>query len=353
MRLQSDSAPVNDTLLRAARGRVVSHTPVWMMRQAGRYLPEYRKLREGTTFFETCRNPDLVAEISIQPLERFPLDAVIVFSDILVVPQAMGMEVLMVKGRGPVFPDPLRTTEDLGRLLAPDVEETLGYVFEGLRRTRTGLNGRVPLIGFAGAPWTLMAYMIEGGGSKSFDKARAWLYAQPAAADRLLAAITEVLVEYLDHQVRAGAQFLQVFDSWAGMLGPRAFERFALPHLRVIASELGRRHPDIPLAVFARGAHHALEGLSKAGYDVISIDWTLDPALARQRVGPDITIQGNLDPAVLYGSPKSIREAVGVMLQGFGGERHIANLGHGMLPDHDPEHAAVFVEAVHELSRQA
>lgn len=341
----------NDVLLRAARGEAVPYTPVWMMRQAGRYLPEYRAAREGQTFFETCRDPDLVAELTVQPLRRFPIDAAIVFSDILVVPQAMGLEVQMLKGKGPFFPEPLAGPRDLERLVRPDVEDSLGYVFEAIRRTRTVLDGAVPLFGFAGAPWTLMAYMIEGGGSKSFDAARAWLYAEPAAAERLLEAITDVTEAYLLGQIRAGVQIVQVFDSWAGLLGPDAYRRFAMPSLRRLAATLAREAPEVPRAVFARGAHFALEELATAGYDVVSLDWTIDPAAARSRTGPDVTLQGNLDPAVLYAAPDTIRERVARMLAGFGRGRHIANLGHGMLPDHDPEHAAVFVEAVHSLSR--
>lgn len=340
----------NDLLLRAARGEEVPHTPVWMMRQAGRYLPEYHTVREGHTFFETCRSPDLVTEITIQPTRRFPIDAAIIFSDILVIPQAMGLEVQMVPGRGPVLPEPLAGPADLKRLIKTDVSESLHYVFEAITQTRHALDGRVPLIGFAGAPWTLMAYMIEGGGSKSCDKARAWLFAEPGPSQKLLDDITEMVIAYLSRQIEAGAQFIQIFDSWAGVLAPEQFARYSLPTLRRIAAALRSDYPEIPLAVFARGAHYALEDLADSAFDVVSIDWTVDPVTARRIVGDRVTLQGNLDPATLFASPDVIRRAVRSMIDAFGANRYIANLGHGMLPAHRPEHAGVFVDAVHEIS---
>jgi len=340
----------NDRLLRAARGEVTDRVPVWMMRQAGRFLPEYRKAREGHSFFETCRNPELVSEITIQPVHRFAIDAAIIFSDILVVPLAMGLHVDMVAGEGPVFPEPLNEPADLDRLVMPDVQDELGYVFQAIEKTRLDLNGRVPLIGFSGAPWTLMCYMVEGAGSKTFSKPRAWLYAEPQAADRLLEQLTDVIIEYLKGQIRAGAQYIQVFESWAGVLGPEAFERFAAPHLKRIATELKQAYPEIPLAAFPRGAHHALRSLADSDYDVLSVDWTVSPEEARSKAGPYVSLQGNLDPAVLYGPAELIRENVRTMLQGFGTSRYIANLGHGVMPDHDPEKAAVFVEAVQDFA---
>ena len=339
----------NDLLLRAARGEDTPRAPVWMMRQAGRYLPEYRALRAASSFFEACRTPALVAEITVQPLERFDLDAAIIFSDILVVPQAMGMEVRLEKGIGPVLPAPLRHPDDLARLAAPDVSTELDYVFEALTVTRRALAGRAPLIGFCGAPWTLMAYMIEGGGSKQFARPRAWLHRYPEASRELLQRLVDTLADYLIRQVEAGAQAVQVFDSWAGLLGPREFEAFALPCLRDLAQRFKEAHPDVPCIVFARGAHYALESLARTAYDVIGLDWTIHPRAARQHTGRK-TLQGNLDPAVLFAEPASIRAAVRRMLEAFGPRRHIANLGHGMHPDHDPAHARVFVDAVHEYS---
>lgn len=337
----------NDRLLRAARGETVDRVPVWLMRQAGRYLPEYRAARAGQTFFETCRDPDMVARVTLQPLERFPLDAAIIFSDILVVPQAMGMEVDMVKGVGPHFPEPLRTVEDLRRIRTDGAADELHYVYEGLRVTRKALDGRVPLIGFAGAPWTLMAYMVEGQGSKTFAKAKAWLYREPAAAHRLLEQLTLVLEDYLVAQIEAGAQLVQIFDSWAGLLGPDLYEEFGVRYLRILAEALARRTPDTPRTVFAKGANHALEALAATPFHVISIDWTIDPVEARNRVGDHVTLQGNMDPSALYADPDEIVRMAQDMVERFGKERYIANLGHGLYPDHDPDHVAVFVDAIH------
>jgi uroporphyrinogen decarboxylase len=340
----------NDLLLRAARREPVERVPVWMMRQAGRYLPEFQEVRAEHDFFTVCRTPELACEVTLQPLRRFPLDAAIIFSDILVVPQALGLEVQMVKGKGPHFPDPLGSPDDLSRLTTPDVQRELEYVYEAISLTRRVLGGRAPLIGFAGAPWTLMAYMIEGGGSKQFAKCKAWLYRHPDASHELLKATTEVIVEHLCAQAEAGAQALQVFDSWAGELSPYQFAEFALPYLTDIAERVRERHPDVPLIVFARGAHYALDALAATPYDVIGLDWTILPQAARAIVGDRAALQGNLDPGALYGPPATIRAHVERMIQGFGTEGYIANLGHGMQPDHDPEHAGAFVEAVQEIS---
>ena len=340
----------NDLLLRAARGEPTERTPVWMMRQAGRYLPEYRALREEHPFFEVVGTPDLAAEVTLQPTRRFSLDAAIIFSDILVVPQAMGLEVQMVPGKGPHFPEPLAGPDALGRLVEPDLEAALGHVFDALTLTRQRLAGRVPLIGFCGAPWTLMAYMIEGGGSKTFKMARAWLQQHPDESHALLQRITDMLVPYLNRQIEAGAQFVQVFDSWAGLLGPRTFRTFALPYLAQIAERVGEAHPEVPKVVFAKGAHYATEALAETDYEVISLDWTMDPTAAREAAGSLAALQGNLDPCALYAAPQAIRRQVQDMLAAFGPRGHIANLGHGMHPDHDPEHARAFIEAVHELS---
>ena len=349
-RTMCDFSPLqNDLLLRAARGEDTPRAPVWMMRQAGRYLPEYRALRAGEQFFKVCRTPALAAEITLQPIERFDLDAAIIFSDILVVPQAMGMEVRMEKGQGPVFPEPLHEPDDLDRLVTPDVATELGYVFGALTEVRRALAGRVPLIGFCGAPWTLMAYMVEGAGSKQFARARSWLHRYPLASHELLRCLTDILVDYLIRQVEAGAQVVQVFDSWAGLLGPREFATFSLPYLRDLAHRFKQAHPEVPCIVFARGAHHALKGLAATEYDVIGLDWTMDPVEARKETG-DKVLQGNLDPAVLFARPGTIRTEVRRMLEAFGPRRHIANLGHGMHPNHDPAHARIFVDAVHEFS---
>lgn len=342
----------NDLILRAARGEKTERTPVWIMRQAGRYLPEYRALRAEEAFFDVCRTPELAAEVTLQPIDRFSLDAAIIFSDILVVPQAMGMDVRIIKGEGPKFEDPLRSPADLARLSDPDVQQDLGYVADALTLTRTQLAGRVPLIGFCGAPWTLMAYMVEGGGSKTFARARSWLYRDPEASRRLLQKLSDVLIEYLLMQAASGAQLLQVFDSWAGLVGPAEYDSFMIPDLQRIAREVSARYPDVPLIIFARGAHHALNSFAKSEFAVIGLDWTIRPADARAVVGPRAALQGNLDPSVLYASPEVIRREVRRMLAGFGDTGHIANLGHGMNPDHDPERARVFIDSVHEISEE-
>ncbi len=349
----SDFPPLrNDLFLRAARGETTERTPVWVMRQAGRYLPEYRALRAEEAFFDVCRTPELAAQVTLQPVDRFPLDAAIIFSDILVVPQAMGMSVRIVKGEGPRFDDPLTAPADLSRLTRPNVLQDLGYVFDALTLTRARLQGRVPLIGFCGAPWTLMAYMIEGAGSKTFARAKSWLYRHPEASRDLLDRLTDVLIEYLVAQIDGGAQAVQVFDSWAGLLGPQEYHTFMIPSLRRIAQEVSTRRPDPPRIIFARGAHYALGSLAESGFDVIGLDWTMNPLQARTVVGSRVTLQGNLDPSVLYAEPEVIRREVRRMLTEFGTIGHVANLGHGLHPDHDPESVRVFIEAVHEISEE-
>ncbi|XP_048352998.1 uroporphyrinogen decarboxylase isoform X2 [Sphaerodactylus townsendi] len=327
------------------------------MRQAGRYLPEFRETRAAQDFFATCRSPETCCELTLQPLRRFPLDAAIIFSDILVVPQALGMEVVMVPGKGPTFPEPLKEVEDLLKLRQKvDVAAELGYVFKAITLTRHKLEGKVPLIGFSGAPWTLMAYMIEGGGSNTMAKAKAWLYRHPEASHRLLMLLTDVIVDYLVGQVAAGAQALQLFESHAGHLGPEQFAEFALPYIRSIAKQVKSKLredglPVVPMIVFAKDAHYALEDLAESDFEVVGLDWTLRPQDARQRTGKDITLQGNLDPCALYAPKEKIGELVKKMLEGFGPQHYIANLGHGLYPDMSPEHVGAFVDAVHTHSR--
>uniref|UniRef100_A0AAQ4QQI0 Uroporphyrinogen decarboxylase n=1 Tax=Gasterosteus aculeatus aculeatus TaxID=481459 RepID=A0AAQ4QQI0_GASAC len=302
----------NDTFLRAARGEETEHVPVWCMRQAGRYLPEFRESRAGKDFFETCRSPEACCELTLQPLRRFPFDAAIIFSDILVIPQAMGMDVQMVAGKGPTFPDPLKEPEDLQRLqVKVDVAKELGYVFKAITLTRHKIEGKVPLIGFTGAPWTLMSYMIEGGGSRTFSKAKSWLYRHPEASHMLLRMLTDVIVEYLLGQVAAGAQI-----------------------------------------VFAKDAHYSLEDLSQSRYEVVGLDWTIDPQSARERTGGKVSLQGNMDPCALYAPKERISEIVKKMVEGFGPRGYIANLGHGLYPDMDPENVGAFVQAVHQHSKR-
>ncbi|KAF1383327.1 hypothetical protein PFLUV_G00130780 [Perca fluviatilis] len=347
----------NDTFLRAARGEETEHVPVWCMRQAGRYLPEFRESRAGKDFFDTCRSPETCCELTLQPLRRFPFDAAIIFSDILVIPQAMGMDVQMVAGKGPTFPDPLKEPEDLQRLQAKvDVDKELGYVFKAITLTRHKIEGKVPLIGFTGAPWTLMSYMIEGGGSRTFSKAKRWLYRHPEASHMLLRMLTDVIVEYLLGQVAAGAQALQVFESHAGILGPVEFQEFSLPYLRDIArcvkDKLKEAGKDVPMIVFAKDAHYGLEDLSQSHYEVVGLDWTIDPRSARERTGGKVSLQGNMDPCAFYAPKERISDIVKKMLEGFGTRGYIANLGHGLYPDMDPESVGAFVEAVHQHSKQ-
>jgi uroporphyrinogen decarboxylase len=337
----------NDLLLRALRGEPVSRPPVWMMRQAGRYLPDYMKLRRQYDFFTRVRTPELACEITLQPIDQIGVDAAIIFSDILVVPQAMGMEVLMEEGKGPLLPKTIQSAADVASLIT-DVSETNGalrYVSDALRLTRRELNGRVPLIGFAGAPWTLLCYMVEGKGSKTFDKAKAFCYTQPEAARLLLQKITDVTIAYLTEQASAGADLLQVFDSWSGMLGPDDFNAWSLPYLQQIVTALQDK---VPVILFPKGSWYALEQLGKTGAVGLGIDWTMSAAYARQTAGSNITLQGNFDPARLLMPIPELRQAVHKMINDFGSTRYIANLGHGILPNIPVAHARAFVDAVKE-----
>ncbi|KAK5582387.1 hypothetical protein RB653_003970 [Dictyostelium firmibasis] len=345
----------NDTFLKACRGEEVPYVPVWIMRQAGRYLPEFKSVRADVDFFSVCRTPELACKVTLQPLDRFPLDAAIIFSDILVVPQAMGIEVQMIPGKGPFFPNPIRTIEDLSRVQFPvDVNKELGYVFDALTLTRKRLEGRVPLIGFTGAPWTLMTYCIEGSGGTTMSNSKSWLYKYPTESHKFLSMLTRVCIDYLFGQIKAGAQALQIFDSWSNELSPAMFKEYCLPYLVQIGKEIKAVHPEIPLICFAKGSNFALEDLSKSGaYDVLGIDWTIEPSVARQMVGERVSLQGNLDPCVLYCGDKVIRDQTQKMLESFGStKRLIANLGHGMHPTHPIEGPESYVKAVHELSKQ-
>ena len=333
----------NDLLLRVLRGERAERTPVWMMRQAGRYLPDYLKLKEKYSFFERCQNPELASEITIQPVEQVGVDAAIIFSDILVVPQAMGMEVQMVENKGPLLPDPIKQLSDLDKLIVPDVHQSLGYVFDALRLTKQRLNGRVPLIGFAGAPWTLLCYMVQGKGSKTFDEAKAFCYTQPETAHRLLQLITDTTIAYLQGQAAAGADVVQIFDSWGGLLGPEDFETLSMRYIRQIVAALKEKALTI---IFAKGAWHSLDSMAATGAHGLGIDWCIRPQMARQLAGPEVALQGNFDPAKLLSPIPVIRKEVKAMLDAFGRHPHIANLGHGILPNVPVEHAKAFVETV-------
>lgn len=345
-------------LLRAARGEPTERVPVWVMRQAGRYLPEFREIRKEHDFFKICRTPELACEVTLQPVERFDLDAAIIFSDILVIPQALGMTVEMKPTVGPFFPCPLVSPSDMDTLdVKIDVEEKLGYVFEAIALTRQKLKGRVPLIGFCGAPWTLMSYMIEGGGSRTMSKSKAWLYRYPDESHALLRLITDVLVTYLVCQVKAGAQMLQVFESHAEHLSPELFVKFALPYIkeireRVVEHLQAQGLAAVPMTIFAKGGHYGLKELAECNYEVIGLDWTVYPAWARKLVGPNVSLQGNMDPCALYGSKEVLEQTVSKMLNQFGTQRYIANLGHGIYPDMDPASMTTFVSAIHRISEE-
>lgn len=337
------SALKNDLLLRALRGESTERTPVWMMRQAGRYLPDYIKLREKYSFFERCQNPELATEITVMPVDQVGVDAAIIFSDILVVAQAMGLEVQLIEKTGPFLPAPVKTATDLKRVSVPDVKDSLHYVFDALRLTKQTLAGRVPLIGFAGAPWTLLCYMVQGKGSKTFDEAKGFCFQQPEVAHQLLQMLTDTTIAYLKEQVAAGADCVQLFDSWGGLLSPEDFETFSLQYMRQIVAAL----KDVcPVIVFAKGAWFALEEMAATGANGLGIDWCIQPQRARTFAGSNITLQGNFDPAKLLLPIPEIRKAVKAMLQNFGPQRYIANLGHGILPNIPVDHARAFVDTV-------
>jgi len=345
----------NDRFLRALRRQPVDYTPVWLMRQAGRYLPEYRATRKAAgSFLAMAKNPEIACEVTLQPLRRFPLDAAILFSDILTVPDAMGLGLYFVEGEGPKFERPVRTPADIDRLAVPDMETELRYVMDAVRLIRRELDGSVPLIGFSGSPWTLACYMVEGGGSKDWGKVKALALNEPAAMHKLLTVVTDAVIAYLSAQRAAGAQALQVFDTWGGTLGPAMYREFSLPYLARIAREL--KSADVPVILFGKGNAPHLDDLFTSGADAIGVDWTVTLEDAARRAQGRVALQGNLDPAILYGSPEAIRTQAQVALDSYaagnGGSRegHVFNLGHGMSPDMNPDHVGVLVEAVHALS---
>jgi uroporphyrinogen decarboxylase len=344
----------NDTLLRALLREPVDYTPVWMMRQAGRYLPEYRAARaRAGSFMDLCRNPDLACEVTLQPLERFPLDAAILFSDILTIPDAMGLGLYFTEGEGPRFEHPVREPADVRRLAVPDMEDELGYVMDAVGVIRRELGGRVPLIGFAGSPWTLATYMIEGGSAKNFARCKALMFDRPDLMHELLGTVADAVTAYLNAQVARGAQALMIFDTWGGVLTPRDFRTFSLAYMGRIVDGLvreadGRR---VPVILFTKGGGHWLDRMADSGCDALGVDWTLDLADARRSAGDRVALQGNLDPCILYAAPERIREEVGRVLASYGrGSGHVFNLGHGIHPNVNPDHAAVLVDAVHALS---
>ncbi|MGF1642409.1 MAG: uroporphyrinogen decarboxylase [Thiotrichales bacterium] len=345
----------NDRFLRALLRQPVDATPVWMMRQAGRYLPEYRATRaKAGNFMNLCQSPELACEVTLQPLERFPLDAAILFSDILTVPDAMGLGLYFEEGEGPRFERVIRGKGDLARIGVPDPETELRYVMDAVRLIRRELNGRVPLIGFSGSPWTLATYMVEGSSSKNFARVKALMFDEPEVAHRLLEILSDSVTSYLNAQIAAGAQAVMIFDTWGGVLTTRDYEQFSLQYMRRIVAGLTRESDDraVPVILFTKGGSQWLEAIAASGCDAVGLDWTIEIGDARARVGNQVALQGNMDPCVLYASPERIRQEVGTVLASYGtGAGHVFNLGHGIHPDIAPENAAALVRAVHELSR--
>ncbi|MFV1872033.1 MAG: uroporphyrinogen decarboxylase [Oleiphilus sp.] len=346
----------NDRFLRALERKPVDMTPVWMMRQAGRYLPEYRETRsQAGDFLSLCKNKELACEVTLQPLERYKLDAAILFSDILTIPDAMGLGLYFEAGEGPRFKKIVRTEADVDALPVVDTARDLSYVTDAVSTIRRELNGRVPLIGFSGSPWTLATYMVEGGSSKDFRHVKGLMYSQPEVMHRLLDKIAESVIDYLNAQIKAGAQAVQIFDTWGGSLSDVAYITFSLNYMKKIVAGLIKEHQGrkVPCILFTKGGGLWLPEMAESGADALGIDWTMDIGRAKALVGNKVALQGNMDPSVLYASPDAIRAEVARILSSYGtGTGHIFNLGHGIHQFVDPEHAGVFVEAVHELSAQ-
>ncbi|MCU7496063.1 MAG: uroporphyrinogen decarboxylase [Ignavibacteria bacterium] len=339
----------NDLFLRACRRQKVERTPVWVMRQAGRYLPEYRAIREKADFLTMCKTPELASEVTIQPVEIIGVDAAIIFSDILVIPEAMGMELEMNEGKGPVFPKPIRSAEEAKGLKAIDPYRDLKYVMDAIKMTKDALRGRVPLIGFSGSPWTLLTYMVEGRGSKNFSQIKKMIYDNPRLAHELLDKISRAVADYLSAKIEAGVNAVQIFDTWGGILSPSEFSEFSLQYITKVISELKKK--DEPVIVFAKGVHFCLQELTASGADVLGLDWTMDLKSVRDLTGGKVALQGNMDPCVLYAREDVIRKKALEVMESYGnGTGHIFNLGHGILPDTDPENLKALVKFVKEES---
>ena len=336
----------NDLILRTAKGEQVERVPVWLMRQAGRILPEYKVTRsKAKNFIEFVKNPELAAEVTIQPVDILGVDAAIIFSDILVIPEAMGLPYQMIEAKGPNFEKTIKNHNDIANLRIADAGD-LDYVVQAIKLAKQGLNNRVPLIGFAGAPWTLMAYMVEGSGSKTFSQAKKFLYQEPVLAHQLLEKITQSTINYLKAQVSAGADMIQLFDSWAGVLGQDKYNEFSLKYISKICDAIA---PLVPVTVFAKDAHFALADMSKLNCNTIGLDWTISPQDARIIIGNEKTLQGNADPCMLYADEKTIEHEAKKMLRAFGKQRYIANLGHGLYPDTDKSKVKFFVDCIKGL----
>ncbi|KTC77076.1 uroporphyrinogen decarboxylase [Legionella brunensis] len=344
---------IQDSLfIRALRRLPVPRTPVWFMRQAGRYLPEYRRVREQAgDFLSLCKNPDLACEVTLQPLARYQLDAAILFSDILTIPDAMGLELYFTEGEGPAFHKPVRTSEAIAAIEVPDPMEQLSYVMGAVRQIRQEMPKELPLIGFSGSPWTLACYMVEGGASRDFKQILRLLYVEPQTLHLLLAKLAQAVTVYLDAQIKEGVNAVMLFDTWGGILTAKSYQEFSLAYMKNIITALKQKHPQIPIILFTKGGGQWLKSMVESGCDALGLDWMTDLAVARAQVGNQVALQGNLDPAVLLSNPQCIRNQVKQVLASFGsGEGHVFNLGHGITPDVPPEHVAAMINAVHEFS---
>lgn len=335
----------NDLYLRALKGETVDRPPVWMMRQAGRYLPEFQEIKAKYDFFTRCRTPELASEITVQPIRRYGMDAAILFSDILVIPQAMNIEVQMKPDFGPYLPNPIRTQKDVDNVIVPDVHVALDYVMQAIKLTKEMLNDEVPLIGFAGSPWTILCYCVQGQGSKNFDKAKQFCFTNPIAAHQLLQKITDTTITYLKAKVAAGCDAVQIFDSWGGMLSPTDYTEFSWQYINQIIEAL---KDDAPVIAFGKGCWFALHDMANSNASALGIDWTCSPQNARYLSGGKITLQGNFDPTRLFSPPAEIKKMVHQMINEFGKDRYIVNLGHGILPNIPLDNAKAFIDAVKE-----
>lgn len=346
----------NDRFLRALTGQSVDVTPVWMMRQAGRYLPEYRATRKvAGDFMSLCQSPEMACEVTLQPLRRYPMDAAILFSDILTIPDAMGLGLYFSEGEGPRFRKTVRTEQDVEQLPIPDIARDLGYVTDAVSLIRRELNGSIPLIGFSGSPWTLATYMIEGSGSKDFRHAKEFMYNHPELMHQLLDKLAQTVTAYLNAQIAAGAQAVQIFDTWGGILSTGAYQTFSLAYMKKIIDGLTREADGrkVPVIVFTKNGGLWLDQIADSGAHCVGLDWTIEMGRARAMIGDKVSLQGNMDPTILYSSPAAIRSEVERILASYGdGNGHVFNLGHGITPGVDPDNVAVFIDAVHELSAQ-
>jgi uroporphyrinogen decarboxylase len=344
----------NDLYIRALLRQPTERTPIWVMRQAGRYLPEYRQIRgEAGSFMNLCTNPELACEVTLQPLRRFPLDAAILFSDILTIPDAMGLGLSFAEGEGPRFEKKIRSAADVAQLKRPDPSTSLAYVMDAVALIRKNLNGDVPLIGFSGSPWTLATYMVEGGSSKTFSTIKNMIYSEPQATHLLLDKLADAVIDYLNAQIESGAQAVQIFDTWGGVLAPDMFREFSLRYLDKIVAGLHRSYDGktIPVVLFCKGCNSHLEAIAATGCDGLGVDWTITLSDARARVGDRVSLQGNLDPAIMLTNPEVIENQVRVTLASFGkGTGHVFNLGHGITPEVDPHHMTVLTESVRDFS---